>query len=453
MSQPASPIGSVEFIVKFESLQGSFVNALKEAFEEADIDFGDTDPKKLDEILYNLRNRIRQPFTGDRLNFVMEAQQHKTLFEKQETKEQLAAWFATEEVGKRMLPPGEEEDPEDYKERVMKTSGSFLDAIVNMIETGIDDPDFWKKHAIDFVDISAGFTAALKGNWNYLMRNVFTKVIKESELEKIGREAARAGGFKHIWTPAGQKRASKLLEQIGTEEVVEGGDPKKRITNFGEFMEAMMKTLSQERFKEEVEKAGGATPGMSPEEKQAFLDKFYVDIGVEIPNIFAKAFGVEYGKEKGEYHLRDLPLYIWGAEGKKEYGEWLKSFGIVNEKMFNEFMAEIEARILESGGTAATLEGKRFVTEASEAEAQEKYKGLLGMFGMMGKAMVQVLPEFANKTADQVQISIEKAMQQVFKGSIDLILANVGSTKIDLAALIQAIKDDPKLTKTIGSKL
>lgn len=446
MSQPASPIGSVEFIVKFESLQGSFVNALKQAFEDVDLkEIGMGDPKKLDEILFNLRARIRQPFTGDRLNFLMEAQPHKTFFEEKKTRDLLQQWFVSEDVGKRMLPRGEEEEPEAYKERLEKTVDSFMDGIVNMIEKGIDDPHFWKKHNIDFVDISAGFTAAVQGNWNYLMRNVFTKVIKEHELEKIGRDAARAGAFEHIWTPAGQKRTSQIKAMIGIEE-----EGKTKIEDYGQFIEAMMEILSKEKFQQELEKEGAAVPGMSPEERQAFLDKFYVDIGVEIPNIFAKAFGVEYGSGVGEFHLRDLPMYIWGQEGKAEYEKWIKSFGIVNEKKFDEWMTLITERIDAIGGTAATLEGKRFVTESAEAEAKEKYKGLLGMFGMMGTPLVQVIPEFETKTAKEVREAIEKALKEKFGETLKSLLeiAEVNSDLLD--DFVKAIKEKPDLIETIG---
>ena len=72
MSQPASPIGSVEFIVKFDSMQGAFVDALKEAMKDVEIDTG-ADPQltsKIDEILDNLRNRLRGIWTGDRLQFL-----------------------------------------------------------------------------------------------------------------------------------------------------------------------------------------------------------------------------------------------------------------------------------------------------------------------------------------------------------------------------------------------
>ena len=72
MSQPASPIGSVEFIVKFDSMQSSFVDALKEAMKDVEIETG-ADPQltsKIDEILDNLRNRLRGIWTGDRLQFL-----------------------------------------------------------------------------------------------------------------------------------------------------------------------------------------------------------------------------------------------------------------------------------------------------------------------------------------------------------------------------------------------
>ena len=133
-----------------------------------------------------------------------------------------------------------------------------------------------------------------------------------------------------------------------------------------------------------------------------------------------------------------------------EYEKWIKSFGIVNEKKLDEFLAQIQERIDQVGSVAATLEGKRFVSESEEAEAQAKYKGLLSMFGMMGTPLVQVIPEFETKTSQEVQDGIDKALKGFFGDTLKFIMEAVGVNSQLLDDFVKMIQDNPDIMDTFG---
>lgn len=443
MSQPASPIGSVEFIVKFETMGGSFVKALTEAFKEADFDLGGAvDTKKLDEILFNLRTRIRQPFTGERLNFLREAVPHKTFFEDPSTRKSLEEWFLTETVGKRMLPKGEGEEQDAYDERLKKTVDSFMDSAVSMIEKGVKNKDYWQKHAIDFVDISSGFTEALKGNWNFLMRNVFRKVMKEHQLEDVLRESITAGTFESLKTLTGQKRRSVITEAAGT-----GETP---LEGFENTIPALINKVGLENFLKRVQ--GVELDDMDEYQTNIdeFLGEFTVAALTKLPNIIAEDLGVEYQKTEG-YRLLDLPIFLEGVEGLEEFKEWAKQYDLPSEAKFNEWTDQLEEQINEFGVALVQFEGKLEATEELELQAKGKYGSTAALFAMLGKPIMQVIPEFQTKQSDVVLQEVKEALKVVFGDALSLILEAIKVDENLMKEFIEAIKDNPAIVHGSGT--
>jgi len=438
MSQPASPIGSVEFIVKFETMQGSFIKAMKEALEGADLgEVGAAaDTKKIDEILFNLRTRIRQPFTGERLNFLQEAVPHKTFFEDPKTRKSLEEWFLSETVGKRMLPKGEDEEPEAYKERLEKTVNSFMDSAVSMIEKGVKNKDYWQKHAIDFVDISSGFTEALKGNWNFLMRNVFRKVMKEHQLEDVLRESIRAGTFESLKTLPGQKRRSIITESVGT-----GETP---LSDFESVVPALIEKIGLGNFLKRVQGVELEDKDQYQKDIEEFLKQYTIEEGARLPNVIAEDIGVEYEKTSG-FKLLDLPIFLEGVEGLKEFKQWAQKYDLPSEAKFTKWVDELEEQIDKFGTALVQFEGKLEATEELELQAKGKYGLTAALFAMLGKPLMQVIPEFETQKTEDVLEEVKKELSGLFGDALTLILDAIKVDENLMKEFIEAIKDNPSI--------
>ncbi|MBD3352112.1 MAG: hypothetical protein GF364_11550, partial [Candidatus Lokiarchaeota archaeon] len=143
MSQ-ASPIGSVEFIIKFDSMQDSFAKVLRDALKETGRGRGAGEggsggsrlESKVDELVFNVRSRLRQPFSGEWSNFLLNAEPHQRWAQKKETRKKLREWFLSEDVGKNMLSRGKDESTEKYKKRLNETVDSILDGYISELQKG-----------------------------------------------------------------------------------------------------------------------------------------------------------------------------------------------------------------------------------------------------------------------------------------------------------------------------
>ena len=158
MSQPASPIGSVEFIVKFDSMQKGFVDALKEAMKDVEIETG-ADPQltsKIDEILDSLRNRLRGIWTGDRAQFLETARAEVAQLEKTETKEGLASAFRSKQV----IRQDPEETSKEWIERSERITKDMIENWQLMIEQAVVDESFWIKMRKKLITCQGGFESA-----------------------------------------------------------------------------------------------------------------------------------------------------------------------------------------------------------------------------------------------------------------------------------------------------
>ena len=65
----STPIGSIEFLVKFDTMADSFKDALKDALKSTDLDLDSSDitdiKNSVEWIRWNVATRLRTPFTGD----------------------------------------------------------------------------------------------------------------------------------------------------------------------------------------------------------------------------------------------------------------------------------------------------------------------------------------------------------------------------------------------------
>ena len=281
MSQPASPIGSVEFIVKFESLQGSFTTALTNALDDVDFDFGSgDDTKKIDEILHNIRYRLRTPFSGDFEQFrtaaIPEIEYART--------DKAVNDFASALRSKDMVIKKPEESDQEYQDRSKEAAEVIYDHWIEMIEESLKDENYFRKHQNKLVNLQGAIQQAMSGSWEYMVRAFVDQVLTETEVEEAMRKKLEEYGL----TAIGQKRLWSMVETT-----VQKPGANTALETTKDFMTALSQTnLTPEQIKEAVEWDPGQWQNMPPEMKDelnSILNEYFlVAWKTQIPNAILK---------------------------------------------------------------------------------------------------------------------------------------------------------------------
>ena len=240
MSQSASPIGSVEFIVKFETMQGSFIKAMKEGLKNADINIekDSTDSAKIDEILYNIRYRLRTPFTGNFDQFRAAA-----LAEIEFARSKGATSdFASALRSKNMVIKKSGENEEEYKKRSEETASILFTRWIKMMEDAIKDPKYYEKNKNKFTNLQGAIQQAMSGSWEYMVRTFVDQIVNESEVQEAMKNRLREFGFDVSSTERSWGLSTKTIRKPGAQ---------KEIKTEEDLLEALGSiNLSPEQIKE-----------------------------------------------------------------------------------------------------------------------------------------------------------------------------------------------------------
>jgi len=375
MSQPASPVGSVEFIVKFDSMQSGFVDALKEAMKDVEIETG-ADPQltnKIDEILDNLRNRLRGIWTGNRQQFLATAVADIRNNQDIETIKNVARDVI---IGQGILKKEEEQTPEEFQAKAEDLGKKYLQNWSLMIQKAIEDKAYWEKMKDFIITHQARIHAGLNlGRWPSQARKAFKQIIKEFSIEEKFKEKAKEEKFPIIT----QKGMAPTPLEI---DITEGEGPKKKITDWLELADAMSKRGVS---KEEMDKAMSLVPGPGLRGNimiaaQDLLKDYIIAKESDLPNIFHQTWRkMQEVKALGDYPIvggtrPDISFSLENTlESLEKFRKVYESAGFA-EKEIKEMIDEArEAFGLKTGQPFGTkVEGMAIEVEVSELSTAKK---------------------------------------------------------------------------------
>ena len=341
MSQPASPIGSVEFIVKFDSMQGSFVDALKEAMKDVEIETG-ADPQltsKIDEILDNLRNRLRGIWTGDRLQFLETAKPELKNIKAPETVTQVGLMGRNKELVERL----DEESEEDWIKRSENMARDMLDNWALMVEKAIKDPDYWEQNKRRLVTYQGAMQSGLGlGNWERLSRDMFKQILKEFSMEEAFKKMAEKEGFALII----QKAMSKVPVTI---DETQGEGEKKLIEDYTDLSNILAKKgIDPDEFQKAMSISPSKFKTLSADFRLAvndILKDYIIPEATKIPNVILHIWRDFLEKTKEEFPIKgaggirpDLSFIVKNTKESAERARKTLEVAGVNEEKITEML-------------------------------------------------------------------------------------------------------------------
>jgi len=464
MSQSASPIGSVEFIVKFETMQGSFIKAMKEAIKDADItiDGKADDSAKIDEILDNIRYRLRTPFSGDYEQFrsvgIPEIEFAKS--------EKAINDFASALRSKNMVIKTPEESQENYIKRSKDAAEVLFNHWISMIENSMKDESFFRKNQTKLVNLQGAIGQAMQGSWEYMVRTFVDQVLTETELEESIRKRLNEYGL----APAGNKR---LWSRMETSLIKPGATT--QIKSEKDLMKALSETtLTAEQIKEVIEWDPGEATKMAPDVKEQLmriLNKYFVDAwDVQIPNAILNVWkeglmtadwlseDFKIAKAGGKVH--DV-LNIIVKDQIENFTKFLKDFD-VGEEQVEKIISSVEKQMDELGGWALLpWEGKIAGSIAKwfkkklagyDESLMLTFAGIGPTGGIGGISSTKLLENVETMSKEELKnfIMEERQKREQFQ-IIDILNRIAGDTdKIEfIKEKIEELETDP--TKVLGS--
>lgn len=464
MSQPASPIGSVEFIVKFDTMQSSFVNAMKEALKGVDIELG-TDSKldsKVDEILQNIRYRLRTPFSGDyeqfRASGVAEIEFAKS--------EKAISDFASVLRSKQMVIKKPEESTEEHIKRSKEASETIFDHWIAKIEKSLTDETFFRKNKNKLINLQGAIGQAMAGSWDYMTRVFVDQVLTEREVEASIRKRMGEYGLE----PIGTKRLWSRVEQ----KIQKPGATTQIKTERG-FMKALSETqLTPAQIKEVVEWDPQQVKSISPDVKKQLnrvLNKYFLNaMDVQIPNAVLKVWKEEV--EKSGWFSGELKIAKHGGKlhdilniiNKDQIGnlkKFLKDFD-VGEEEIDKMIKAVEQQFTEFGGFALLpWEGK--IAGGLAKWFKKKLAGydesLMMTFGAVGPtggvggiSSTKLLEKTKGMSKeDLIELILERRQKREEGFMMDVLKRNADNLDF-IKQKIQEIEDNPDPTKVLGEK-
>lgn len=388
MSQPASPIGSVEFIVKFDSMQGTFVDALKEAMKDVEIETG-ADPQltsKIDEILQNLRSRLRGIWTGNREQFLTTAPADILNNQNIETIKSVARDVI---IGQGVLPKEEGETKEEYQAKAESLAKKYLDNWNLMIQNAIDDKGNWEKMKDRLITHQGSIQSGLNlGRLGSRARIAFRQIIGEFLVEKEFVKKAKEEEFPLI-------RQKLMAPTPIVIDLTEGPGEKKEIVDWLELADALSKRgiIKSEMDKAMGLKPGGGLPKGTNIETAAIdlLKDYVIAKDANLPNIFLHT----WRKLKKEWTTETFPI---GTSGVKSDISFSLENTLESEAKFRRlyeksgFSPKVIKDMIDKAREAFGLQkGEPFGTKVEGIEVEIKYEAL-------DKEAAQKLADDLNKT-------------------------------------------------------
>lgn len=376
MSETA-PIGSVEFIVKFDTMQHEFNKVLRDAIKDSDIDveFPEDIRRKIDRIIFNLEQRIRHPTTVHRKDFEIGAVQQKAYLQEEETKQSLADWFASD-----FLETKKDETLEEKRKRAEEWADMFLNRYESRIDKGIKDIDFWDKYKVQFVNWEKMFDLGLKGSWGSFIKVMMQQIFDEKELQDAWKRVFES--IEEIYIPPKERRQSKLRQTLRS-----GGEKEEKVSTTTGIIETLQEFISFDLIKESLQLDPNVSKGTLEELKNkwneglvSYFDKYEITEGTEIPNLIGKIMGkfldiseLPYGSGEGEYKRLDFFTLLKGLEGVVKYQEMLEKIGVNKPEIFEEWMENLKEKA-ESGVSTILDKVDQKIFGGPSVEALNKFK-------------------------------------------------------------------------------
>jgi len=295
----SSPIGTIELLVKFDSMKTSFVDAMKEAINKSDL--GEGAPgvdlsDKLDSIIGEIR-LLRVPLTGSftQLLHAMSGR-YEWLKPGGEFREKFkSAAVQYETLQKKLGVYGlETEEIEDVAgEFADVIANKYLDTLKKVIKAG---PAAYALEFKRFIDIESYMEEALRGSHQFTIEYVLKKLFKEWEvreetMEKITSEGIFAEQIERWWWRASKRIGISIP---GTTETLER-------SGFSGINQALMELGATPAQIRQI-MTGPPTAIEDPELidfLRNFLDNFYIEKGTPVPTRLMKTFE-EILTERGE---------------------------------------------------------------------------------------------------------------------------------------------------------
>ena len=384
----STPIGSIEFLVKFDTMSDSFKDALKEALEDADMDFGDADSLKeikeaVEYIRWNVRTRLRTPFTGDyRQARVAAPGQYNWLLE-EGTINELAQKLINWKGGVPVIPQKEGEDDEDYTKRVEHAAKVILQQYGGKLLKILDPKSgygYFMNDPKGFIHIQNMLNEAISGTWSNLIKDTIQKLFPESMVKKVSAGLLRSSG---ATVYEGEKQWSDVTKEfgLGTTPLAGPGD-----------VETMMQDLDVlPAVLEEIYSLDPKDFPKASDELKQFAKDIYegysIKVNAQLPNIVLLL--IKYWAEQArseapteaEKDAIDIGKF-WGRTGKRpDIFGWLleenkeKFYKMIRQRLKPDdaetFIAKMEA-VFEDSEIFVILEELKTYFTASKAQREIK---------------------------------------------------------------------------------
>lgn len=450
------PIGSIEFLVKFDTMSGSFKDALKDAMKDIDLDVEGANIDKIQEDLqwlrWNIATRLRTPLSVDYGVTAVAAPAHVEWAQKEETVKRLAAQLMEWKGEVPLVPRREDEEDEEYTARVRKAAKVILDEysaeLVKILdpETG---RDIFLTDPRRYIHISNMLREAIEGTWPNLIKDAVQKLFPETKVKVAAAQMLRVGGAE---VHEREKLQSDVEREFGL------GGRGLEITS----AEDLIASMKRERISVEALKSifelkpkdyGKASQDLKDFAKTLYED-YTIKVGAQLPNIILRLLQqqAELAAVGGDLEA-DVEKF-WGRTGQRVdiMGWVLKE----NRKQFYELLRETlpeeEAEelieemkdffkpVLE-GGTGGEVypfgqELKTFYTEAKAAREVKLGKEPKGLRG----AIFGAAPYLMNVIDKLTQATIPEMEELV--GKEDLLNKDIAELIKVLRAGLEAMGDD-----------
>jgi len=325
------PIGSIEFLVNFDTMSSEFKDALKDALEKADISFPEEVKNDIKTIKYNIQNRLRGLFTRDRLQYLATAPPEIKATQTKEFIGEIQKVLMGSPTGKRLFPVKPDEKPEEYLARMEKTAKTLANRYGEFLVKAFKDEDFFNKEIGKIIALQSAHQDALKGDHQHLVQKIMEmlltekkdwEVIMKDKLEGLGIEFSKE-----------QKKWAYTKEEIGKGETL--------IESTDQLIEEIQKmNLTKEQFKS-IFFGVDAVKGIDEKLKKFFEVDFRIAAGLPVLRPILKAIEkIDYTQEEQLDELGNVietdeeeePEKILEHEQVEWMGGMMTDIGMILEK-------------------------------------------------------------------------------------------------------------------------
>ena len=454
----STPIGSLEFIVKFDSMQDQFVDALKDALEQAELDFDSETITKIEEdvseIKYNIRNRLRGTISSNRAQLEAVGIPELRFLAEEANIQAFADILERSKTGKRLYGKQQGETEKEHRARLFESAQTTFGTLGWYIGQAMEDPKFHAKNIGKIKLMQRAIDMAMETSWENMI-TLTGQMIDETEMKKHYHDWLSRRGAKFA---SGERRWERLTRPIGS-----GLDP---LTQDIFFEELAQLDLTPEQAEEIIHgKPKVLDDPKIVSELMSWLKKFTIPAGkIRLPGTILKTLEAEI-ESLSAAEQKEIggggKIYDPGARGFKLVDvlplatteeifdtimEGLKEH-IKDPKRRDKFEEEAEDFFREAGYWIAPSELGRFVGSGKEAEKKwmGAGKGLfVGTSAEVGQteATHAIFPRLGGKMMPSIR-GLEKGAPE---RTVDILFEQLDSIKTLLQSTKAQLDDVPEET-------